>query len=81
MDGREGEKHHKVDLLRELADVCRKEGVETATKTIIDKYHALGECVSYHRYLEAFNGKDNLDSRLREHMGLPEKIAEPSLFA
>jgi hypothetical protein len=79
MDGKT-ERHHKTDLLEELAAICRKEKVEIATKAIIDKYHALGKCVSYGRYVQAFDGKENLDQKLREYRKLPAVQAEPCLF-
>jgi len=73
------ERHHKVDLLRELAEICKTERVDIATKTMIDKYHALGKCVSYGRYLQAFGGRANLNSKLTEHLILNAQ-PEPCLF-
>ncbi|MFA6382920.1 MAG: hypothetical protein WCX17_00655 [Parcubacteria group bacterium] len=74
------ERHHKIDLLKELAEICKEKKVEIATKAIIDKYHALGKCVSYGRYIQAFDGKENLDQKLREYRKLPAVQPEPCLF-
>jgi hypothetical protein len=74
------ERHHKIDLLRELAKICKQEKVEIASKAIIDKHNILGECVSYSRYLQAFGDKEKLDQALREYRKLPDAQYKLALF-
>lgn len=76
------ERHHKVDLLEELAAICSKENVKTPTKTIVDKHNAARECVTWGHYLKKFGGKESLIRSFHKHIkhNPPEEPTMPSLF-
>jgi hypothetical protein len=81
MDGTR-ERHHLVDLLDELVEICKMENVKVPTKALIEKYNALKKCVTYAHYIRKFDGMEKLIQRFRQHVGLPEETPtkEPTLF-
>lgn len=76
MRGKE-EKHFPIDLLREITAICAEERVSIPTKAIIDKHHALGQCVSYSRYVSAFGSMENFIAQFNAHghIRLPEELS------